>query len=80
MESNPTTGYGWQISKANEKVVQFVTNAYMPPDSKLMGAGGHEVWTFQAIGAGQADISMQYVRPWEKDPPARTNVWTVIVK
>ena len=81
MESNPTTGYGWQLSKAlDEKVVQLVTNAYIPPESKLMGAGGHEAWTFKAIGAGATDISMQYVRPWDKDQPAKTNVYTVIVK
>ena len=81
MQSNPTTGYGWQLSKADEKIVQFVTNAYIPPDSKLMGAGGHEVWTFKAVGEGATEISMQYVRPWEKDqPPARTNVFTVVVK
>jgi inhibitor of cysteine peptidase len=81
MESNPTTGYGWKLSKAlDEKVVQFVTNAYIPPDSKLCGAGGHELWTFKAIEPGQVDISLKYVRPWEKYQPARTNVFTVIVK
>ena len=81
MTSNPTTGHGWQLSKAlDEKVVQLVTNAYIPPDSKLMGAGGYEAWTFKAVGEGQADISMKYVRSWEKDQPARTNVFTVIVK
>jgi len=81
MQSNPTTGYGWRCSKADEKVVQFVTNVYIPPDSKLVGAGGYEVWTFKAVGTGTANISMKYVRPWEKDqPPARTNVYAVIVK
>ena len=80
MESNPTTGYGWQLSKALDNKIILVTNAYIPPDSKLCGAGGHEVWTFKAISEGQVDISMIYVRPWEKDQPARTNVYTVIVK
>lgn len=80
MESNPTTGYGWQLSKALDNNIILVTNAFMPPDSKLCGAGGHEVWTFKALGEGQVEISMQYVRPWEKDQPARTNVFTVIVK
>ena len=80
MESNPTTGYGWQLSKKLDNNIVLVTNAYMPPDSKLIGAGGHEVWTFKAIGEGQAEISMQYVRPWLKDQPVRTNVFTVIVK
>ena len=80
MESNPTTGYGWQLSKALDNKISLVTNAFIPPDSKLCGAGGHELWTFKAIGEGQTDISMKYVRPWEKDQPARTNVFTVIAK
>ena len=80
MESNPTTGYGWQLSKTLDNKISLVTNAYIPPDSKLCGAGGHEVWTFKAVGEGQMEISMNYVRPWEKDQPARTNVFTVIVK
>ena len=80
MESNPTTGYGWQLSNTLDKKIILVTNVFIPPDGKLMGAGGHEVWTFKAIGEGQMEISMNYVRPWEKDQPARTNVFTVIVK
>ena len=80
MESNPTTGYSWQISKALDNKIILVTNAYIPPDSKLIGAGGHELWTFKAIAEGQTDIAMKYIRPWEQDQPARTNVFTVIVK
>jgi len=81
LQSNPTTGYGWQLSKALDNKISLVTNAYIPPDSKLCGAGGHEVWTFKAIEQGQAEISMKYVRPWEKyQPPARTNVYAVMVK
>ena len=80
MESNPTTGYSWQLSKDLDNIIVLVTNAFIPPESKLCGAGGHEVWTFKAIGEGQMDISLNYVRPWEKDQPARTNVFTVIVK
>jgi len=80
MESNPTTGYSLQLSEDLDNIIVLVTNAYISPDSKLMGAGGHEVWTFKAIGHGQTNIIMKYVRPWEKDLPARTNVFTVIVK
>ena len=80
MESNPTTGYGWQLSKDLDNKIILVTNAFIPPNSRLCGAGGHEMWTFKAVGEGQMEISMKYVRPWEKDQPARTNVFAVIVK
>lgn len=81
MKSNPTTGYGWKLSKALDNKVVLVTNVFVPPDSKLVGAGGHEVWTFKAVGEGQTDIAMKYVRPWEQDQSAvRTGAFTVIVK
>lgn len=82
MQSNPTTGYGWQLAKPlDEKIVVLVTNDYIHPDTPLVGAGGNEVWVFKAIGRGQVEIALKYVRPWEKDqPPAETNVFKLIVK
>ena len=82
LQSNPTTGYGWQLAKPlDEKIVVLVTNDYIHPDTGLIGAGGHEVWIFKAVGRGQVKIVFKYVRPWEKDrPPTETNVFKVVVK
>ena len=82
MRSNPTTGYGWQLAKPlDEKIVVLVTNDYIHSASRLVGAGGHEVWVFKTVGRGQVEIALKYVRPWEKDrPPAGTNVFKVVVK
>ena len=82
LHSNPTTGYGWQLAKPlDEKIVVLVTNDYIHPDTRLIGAGGNEVWIFKAVGRGQVEIALKYVRPWEKDrPPAETNVFKVVVK
>jgi len=82
--SNPTTGYGWQLSKSlDEKVVSLLTNTYVQKktDTRMVSVGGHEVWTFRAVGQGKSEIDMKYVRPWEKDVPAvETNVFSVVVK
>ena len=82
MHSNPTTGYGWQLTKPlDEKIIVLVTNDYIRPDTRLVGVGGNEVWVFKAVGRGQTEIVLKYVRPWEKDqPPVETNVFKVIVK
>jgi len=82
MHSNPTTGYGWQLAKPlDEKIVVLVTNDYIHPDTRLIGAGGNEVWIFKAVGRGQVTITLKYVRPWEEDqPPVKTNVFKVVVK
>ncbi len=82
LPSNPTTGYRWQlIAPFDEGILKLSGSEYKKPDSKLLGAGGHELWTFQAVGPGKTRIVMEYVRPWEKDgKAARTASFSVIVK
>ena len=82
LESNPTTGFSWQLdSPLDESVVKFSESRYVWPESDLDGAPGKEVWTFTALNHGKATISMKYSRSWEKNkPPAKTVVFTVVVK
>ena len=82
LRSDIPTGYQWQlvgISDAN--IVRRVGSEYKGPDTELVGAGGEEVWTFQAISQGETVVSLEYVRPWEKDvPPAEARTFTVLVR
>jgi inhibitor of cysteine peptidase len=83
LESNPTTGYSWQLAKlVDEKVVQFVSSKYERTGKKgLVGAGGQEHWTFRSTGTGKTSVEMKYVRPWEKNvPPVRVATIVVEVK
>ncbi|MBA4389779.1 MAG: hypothetical protein C0399_02445 [Syntrophus sp. (in: bacteria)] len=68
LDSNPTTGYQWQLANpVDEKVLKLISSEYRPPKTKKLGAGGKEVWTFKALSTGQTIINFEYVRPWEKD-------------
>ncbi len=82
LESNRTTGYQWQLAEIpDENVVQLIGNRFDAPDTRLIGAGGKEVWTFKAVGKGRAEIRLKYVRLWEKDvPPVKEAVFTVVVE
>jgi len=82
LESNRSTGYQWRLARpVDQKVVKLVGSGYQSPQVKLPGAGGKEIWTFEAVGRGRTEIAMQYVRPWEKgEPPARTARFVVVVK
>jgi inhibitor of cysteine peptidase len=81
LESNRTAGYQWQLAQPLDKaMLELVGSEYKAGESKLIGAGGVEVWTFRAVGAGKTLISFKYVRPWEKDiPPAREVTFTIVV-
>lgn len=82
LDSNPTTGYRWQLAKPlDEAILKVVGSEYKKPATKLVGAGGKEVWVFKAVAKGQASIQMRYVRPWEKDVgPAKEATFTVIAR
>ena len=45
-----------------------------------VGAGGEETWTFKPVGAGNAKISLEKVRPWETGvAPVEEKVFNVTV-
>ena len=81
LASNPTTGYSWALAKPlDAKFLTLVTNVYVRPDSRLMGAGGKELWTFKAVATGTAQVDLKYVRPWETNvAPVRTTNFVVVV-
>jgi len=83
LDSNPSTGYQWQLAKQlNETILVLIGSEYKPSESDLIaGAGGMEIWTFKAVNSGTAEISLKYVRPWETDvPPIKEQNFGIIVK
>jgi len=81
LESNPTTGYSWQVKEVDASILKQVGEPAFKADSSAVGAGGKETFTFNAAGAGQTTLKMEYRRPWEKDVPAvETFSVTVVVK
>jgi predicted secreted protein len=79
--SNRTTGYQWQLARPlDEAMVRFTRSQYRDVATGRPGAGGEELWTFQAVGQGQAQITMQYVRPWERRAaPVKQMTFVVVV-
>ncbi len=70
LNSNPTTGYRWDLLTFDAKLIQPMENHYVAPKTQLVGAGGYEVWTFKVLPAGFTRpqvtfIRMQYARPWQ---------------
>ena len=82
LDSNQTTGYQWELSEPlDESVVKLIGSEYISDKPITAGSGGVEVWTFEAVGEGETEISMAYVRSWEKDvEPAQSKTLKVTVK
>jgi len=88
LESNPTTGYQWQLAEPlDEEILSLVSATFESKGGgeaegeEKLGAPGEEVWTFEAVGPGEAEITLAYVRPWEKEKaPEETKTFKVEVK
>ncbi len=82
LESNPSTGYQWEIVQPlDETKVKLVEQLYNAAKTDRVGAAGVELWVFKAVAPGETTISMKYVRPWEKDvAPVETATFAVTIK
>jgi inhibitor of cysteine peptidase len=70
LESNPTTGYRWEVREMSDPtVVELVGDEYIGPDTTLVGAGGVQVLTFRALDPGTSQVDLWYIRSFD-DPPA----------
>lgn len=67
LEENPTTGYTWQYI-VNENVLQVIGDNYIPSESVMVGSGGIRILKLNAMGSGEGEVNMDYVRPWENQP------------
>ena len=69
LESNPTTGYGWQLTDdMDSTVVSFTSTEYKQSKNaeEMVGSGGYEYFYFKSIASGSTDIILNYARPWEE--------------
>jgi inhibitor of cysteine peptidase len=74
LESNPTTGYSWEVSEVDEDVLMQMGDAEFKEAAtsaaaegeQLVGAGGTETFYF-ASAPGETTLTLVYHRPWEED-------------
>lgn len=81
LESNPTTGYHWDVF-GELSGAQFIGVEYLSTSKPgLVGGGGVDVWTFKAVSVGQSQITLGYYPP-SNDPvePQQTVTFTVSIK
>jgi inhibitor of cysteine peptidase len=81
LDSNPTTGYQWQLAESlNESIVLLVGTDYQATSTNRVGAGGRQIFTFKAAGPGKTSIRVAYQRSWEKGvAPVKTATFSVTV-
>lgn len=91
LESNPSTGYEWSLVGYDKNLVKLVGHQFIPSQKKLMGAPGHEEWSFTANSQQQicggvcavnqvGHIRLKYARKFEKANVKPTNFIVIVLK
>jgi inhibitor of cysteine peptidase len=81
LESNPTTGYSWQIVEIDPALLSQEGEVEFEPQSDLVGAGGTETFRFKALAPGEGALQLNYHRIWEEGvDPLEVFSITVTVK
>jgi predicted secreted protein len=72
LESNPSTGYLWEVAEISKNALHQVGTTEFEQTSPLLGAPGKQILRFRPVGAGRSNLKLVYHRPWEKGvDPAR---------
>lgn len=76
LETNPSTGYSWEIVGLNNNILQKITEAESEPPivkRNMVGVPVMHTFEFKVINTGQTTLKIVYRRIWEKDvAPANT--------
>ncbi len=69
LAANPTTGYQWSVKSYDQSILELADSKFIPPNTKLIGAGGEMVYTFKLVEGKTYPQSTQleftYARSWE---------------
>ncbi len=81
VEGNPSTGYGWEASEISPNLT-LIEKRFEDTrkDPQLLGAPGIYVFTFKALDSGTGSVRLDYLRPWEKNPPIKSQSYRIEVK
>ncbi|HNW58094.1 MAG TPA: protease inhibitor I42 family protein [bacterium] len=80
LESNPSTGFSWQVDKHDTAHVRLLREEFIPGERERLGAPGKQFFHFQAMATGRTPLIMEYRRPWERDAaPAKTFSVTLVI-
>ena len=69
LESNPTTGYRWEVMKINDTMLEQIGESEFKSSQSedVVGAGGVEFLRFETVGVGTTYLQLGYRRLWEQD-------------
>lgn len=69
LDSNPTTGYNWEVTNQIGDSIMYYTCNYYPDEVEegICGAGGVQEFEFHVAHPGKSEVTFYYIRSWEEE-------------
>ena len=81
VDSNPSTGYHWEIiGPLDDAHLEFVSREYVGSEPALPGSGGVEVWTFKAVAPGESILVLGNYPPSESESYEEEVRFSIVVE
>jgi inhibitor of cysteine peptidase len=83
LDSNPSTGYIWEIEEVDENMLRQIGDIEFRSsiqDNPPPGTGGTSTIRFEAISEGESELRLIHHRPWEDQEPLATVSVQVVVR
>ena len=76
LESNPTTGFIWELTNADARQVLQQGESVFEPKSNLLGASLTQIIYLEGLEEGETSVQFIYRRPWLRDqvPKRKTTI------
>lgn len=65
LDSNPTTGFSWQVTQSEELFKVESDYKENEHEEGMVGVGGKETITLTPLKPGKTEVTLTYARPWE---------------
>jgi predicted secreted protein len=64
----------------NESLLKLVNESFDGPEGEE-GGPGNRIWLFQAVSAGETELTIEFLRPWEEDtPPEKSETFKIVIE
>ncbi len=66
LNSNPSTGYSWELVQPDSDILSLGGSDYVAPEKNVAGAPGKQVFYFRAERVGEQTLNFECRRSWEE--------------
>jgi inhibitor of cysteine peptidase len=82
LESNPSTGYQWEIEELDERVLRKIEAVFESAGGKdpPPGTGGWTNIRFETVGEGETTLRLIFHQPWTDQEPISSYTVQVVVR